>query len=101
MESHLLKQLLGRSSVGSFSKRHLRPFQGLAVMMMMVKRVLVTVKRMVNINTLKLISLDAELGRVSSGYGLLICFVSLLFLRYVFSAFEICLRYFEEYSHQI
>ena len=99
MESHLLKQLLGRSSVGSFSKRHLRPFQGLAVMMM-VKRVMVTVKRM-NINTLKLISLDAELGRVSSGYGLLICFVSLLFLRYVFSAFEICLRYFEEYSHQI
>ena len=99
MESHLLKQLLGRSSVGSFSKRHLRPFQGLAVMMM-VKMVLVTVKR-VNINTLKLISLDAELGRVSSAHGLLICFVSLLFLRYVFSAFEICLRYFEEYSHQI
>ena len=100
MESHLLKQLLGRSSVGSFSKRHLRPFQGLAVMMM-VKRIMGTVKRRVNINTLKLISLDAELGRVSSGYGLLICFVSLLFLRYVFSAFEICLRYFEEYSHQI
>ena len=100
MESHLLKQLLGRSSVGSFSKWHLRPFQGLAVMTTF-KKVMVTVKRRVNINTLKLISLDAELGRVSSGHGLLICFVSLLFLRYVFSAFEICLRYFEEYSHQI